>query len=133
VIRWFWLSVAVAIAATAQTLAAGSVTAAERQPSQSRCFDDRITQLDRVISECTKMIRLGGRSCTELALAHNRRGHAYAATGSLDSAMTDFSKAVGHEPGFAEAYDNRGMIHAQKGNLTEALKYLSRAIKFEPR
>jgi tetratricopeptide (TPR) repeat protein len=53
--------------------------------------------------------------------------------GKLDEAMGDYNRAIGLDPGFAEAWDNRGVVRQAKGDLDGAAADFNHAITLDPK
>jgi tetratricopeptide (TPR) repeat protein len=66
------------------------------------------------------------------ARAYHSRGVARSATGDLDRAIDDFSRAIRIVPRFAPAYINRGNAYQAKGEFDLAIGDYTRAIALEP-
>ena len=60
------------------------------------------------------------------------RGNRYSRTGSYESAIADYDKAIELDPNFADAHYDRGYSFYEMGRLDEAVKDLSRAIELNP-
>lgn len=82
---------------------------------------------DCKITNYTKSIQLGAGDG-----AYNNRGVAYKAKGQLDSAFSDFSKAIELNPSFALAYANRAILHSNRKNYDQAISDYTKAIEFKP-
>lgn len=54
---------------------------------------------------------------SELSEAYNTRGHIRYLWVDFDRAVSDYTEAIGLDPGFAVAYYNRGQVHYRLGTL----------------
>ena len=67
------------------------------------------------------------------AVAYNNSGLGLAAKGNLDSAITDYDKAISLDPENASFYINRGNAYDSKGDLDSAISDYSEAIRSRPK
>ena len=65
-------------------------------------------------------------------LVYNIQGAANAELGSLNAAIRSYEKALGIEPGFAEAYNNMGSVLKNQGKLDEAIEAYNKALSIKP-
>lgn len=63
---------------------------------------------------------------------YNNRGLIYFQCGELESALTDYNKAIQLNPNLAGVYNNRANYYAERGKLTEAIADYDRAIDLNP-
>jgi tetratricopeptide (TPR) repeat protein len=66
------------------------------------------------------------------AVALYNRGVAEEQKGAYDSAIADFTQAIGLEAAFADAYESRAVAYDQKGLYDLAIADYSRALKLKP-
>ena len=65
-------------------------------------------------------------------IAYNNRGLIYLHEGKIDTALSDFNKAIELKPDYAKAYNNRGTLYINQNKNDEALKDFDKAIEFMP-
>src|SRR5579885_2677246 len=82
---------------------------------------------EAAISDFTKAIKV-----KPGADAYNNRGVAYARTGRNDSAIADYSSAIGRNRQYSDAYYNRGIAYEKSGNYLEAISNYDSAIRYDP-
>ena len=84
------------------------------------------------IVACTRNIRSGRFTGTNLAVAYSNRGLAYKSKGQWDRAIADFSEAIRLRPDFVTAFNNRGNTYYGKGQFDRAIKDYDKAIRLKP-
>jgi serine/threonine protein kinase len=63
---------------------------------------------------------------------YNNRGNTYHALRQYERALTDYDRAIAHDPNYATAYYNRGVTHATLQQYKRALADFDRAIALDP-
>jgi len=86
-------------------------------------------EYDHAIEECSRMLTTSAYPVVE---AYNNRGIAYAGKKQYDSAVTDYSRAIGLNPAFDKAYTNRGNAYWHLGQFEKSFEDYQRAIKLNP-
>lgn len=99
--------------------------------SASALADDRLDCLEQpddnlAIQGCTELI---GRD-PKNAIAHYKRGAAYARRGDPDRAIADYTKAIELNPTYGAAYNSRGLAYVSKGDYTRAVADVTKAGEF---
>lgn len=104
-------------------------------------------EADAAIAGCGAILRSGEKRRTYLALAHYNRANAHyrkarferanlpdphRAEVSLRRAIRDYTAALRHDPGLAEAWVNRGIAWYDTGNYARAVSDASEAIRLRP-
>jgi protein O-mannosyl-transferase len=69
---------------------------------------------------------------TENYRAQGNLGHALAAEGRLDEAITHYTEAVRIRPGYAEAHNNLGLALTRQGRIDEAIPHYTEALRLLP-
>ena len=85
-----------------------------------------------VIAACTRILQRWEDSQSNLAVAFNNRGLAYANAGQNDKAIADLGQAIDFDPQMATAYLNRGAAYENKGEHERGIADYSRAISLDP-
>jgi tetratricopeptide (TPR) repeat protein len=85
--------------------------------------------VDRIIRGCTEVINSRQELRQTLAIAHHRRGIAYASKKEYDRAIADFTEAIGIDPKHVSAYNDRGLAHTSKGDYARAIADVTRAVE----
>jgi tetratricopeptide (TPR) repeat protein len=85
-----------------------------------------------VIAACTRILQRWEDSQSNLAVAFNNRGLAYANLGQNDKAIADLDQAIDFDPQMATAYLNRGAAYESKGEHERGIADYSRAISLDP-
>lgn len=67
------------------------------------------------------------------ARPYSIRGIAYALSGDLDKAISDYNKAIEINPSFTETYSNRGNAYSDSGNFKKAVSDYNKAIELDPK
>jgi tetratricopeptide (TPR) repeat protein len=67
------------------------------------------------------------------AVEANARGIQKATRGSLEEAVSEFTRAIGLAPRYANAYNNRANARAGQGDLAGAIADFTKAIEIDPR
>ena len=70
--------------------------------------------------------------CKDKSVDHYNRGIAYIEKGQYDQAISEFTKAIEINPGFAEAYGNRGAAYFKKGEHDLAISDCNKALEIKP-
>jgi tetratricopeptide (TPR) repeat protein len=116
-------------------LAIASPGPGSADPSEECNSDDRA----RKLSGCSAIIKKGGLSAAELAVAYSRRSDAHVEALNLDQAIADRAKAlelqpndVGHKRRLSAAYQMRGAVRLQKKTLDGALADGTEALRTDP-
>ena len=66
------------------------------------------------------------------ATGFHRRGNLHGRNGLYELAISDYSKAIEIDPGFAEAHYDRGCSYYELREYEEAIADLTRAIELDP-
>jgi tetratricopeptide (TPR) repeat protein len=86
-------------------------------------------EYDNAIADFTTILKtdnlLHAESYYSRAISYNKKN-------MKDSALADYTRAVGVKPDYAEAYTNRGNIYFTIGKLDEAISDYSVSLKFDP-
>ena len=88
-------------------------------------------EYDRAIEECTKQIK-GEIAVKYLEYSYSNRGAAYANKKQYDEAISDYSRAIELNPGYATAYYNRAIAYANKRLYGKAISDFSRVVELNP-
>ena len=105
--------------------------AAPTQQQRDWCQKDG-TPDEQTIAGCDAVIRSGVLSGSDLALAYNKRGNAYANMGQHERAIQDYDQAIKQQPTMPWPYNNRGNAYRRLGQLDRALQDYDQAIKLKP-
>ncbi len=65
-------------------------------------------------------------------LVHYNLGNAYATKGKLESAVSEYKKALTLKPLYAEAHNNLGGVYALQGTFNEAFAEINQALSIRP-
>jgi len=84
----------------------------------------------RQIEGCSRFLQEDSLS-PYVALAYGLRGGAYQKKGDRESAIADFSQAIGIDPRQVSVYVNRGLAYRDKGDLDRAIADFSKAIEID--
>lgn len=84
----------------------------------------------RLLSSC---LRDGDLNDVQKAVAHFKRGNAYAVTGVVGRAIEDFNEAIRLYPDYGDAYYNRGRSYQELKKYKLAIKDFNAAIRVNPR
>jgi tetratricopeptide (TPR) repeat protein len=98
---------------------------------RERC-DNPFRNAAAAIKACTAIIDASD-SGYVLDAAYLHRGMAYLQKGNYDSAIADFSEAIGLNPAYAEAYFRRGTAHQAKGGYDNAIADFDQVIQLDPK
>ena len=63
---------------------------------------------------------------------YNIRGNRYAKLGQLDTAISDYEKALSIKPDYAEAHYNLGFSHHRLGQLDAAVRSYKKVVAIKP-
>lgn len=88
---------------------------------------------DDSVSACTRIIRNGNESTSNLAIAYYNRGIMYRRKKDNEAALQDYDEAIRLNPRFAFAWYNRGNIYRDKNDDDRALTNYSEAIRVDPK
>src|SRR5215207_413650 len=91
------------------------------------------SNLDRAIQACTRVNASKNLAKRTRSIALSNRCSAYQLKGMADKAIMDCDRAVGLDPGNADALYNRGRAERKKGDLARAIADYSAAIRLSPR
>jgi tetratricopeptide (TPR) repeat protein len=83
------------------------------------------------IAACTRLIRDGGLSKKNYAVAYYNRGLSYRRLDENDKALADYTKAIGYTPDDPEIYNNRGVVYEAMENYDKAVADYSKAIQLD--
>jgi tetratricopeptide (TPR) repeat protein len=120
------------IAAALLELLLASPLQAQRVSDWQVCEDKGSTTLGNHVRSCTAIIKSGGTSVKDMAVAYNNRGNALRDRGDLDRAVADFNAAIRLNPMSADSYINRGIAWYRSGNLDRAIADYGEAIRLDP-
>ena len=84
------------------------------------------------IVACTRNIKSGRFTGSNLAVAFSNRALAYKKKGQWDNAINDYDEAIRLKPDFAEALSNRGNVYRKKGLIERAIEDYDKAIGLNP-
>jgi tetratricopeptide (TPR) repeat protein len=87
---------------------------------------------DAAIAACTRRIKSGKLSKSNLAIVYNNRAVEWRKKGDLARAISDYDEAIRNDPNYAEAHSNRGNAYRAKGDLDRAIADYSKAIRLKP-
>jgi tetratricopeptide (TPR) repeat protein len=118
---------------TALLLAAAGAAWGEAPGSDAERCTGVTNNPDLAIQHCTRAIESGQISGRDLAVLYFSRAYEQAAKGDHDRAIADYSAAIKHDPGFADAYFNRGHALGNKGDHERAIADYGAALKLNPR
>lgn len=85
-------------------------------------------EYDKAIEECTKQIN-GEIAVKYLEYSYSNRGAAYANKKQYDNAISDYTKAIELNPGYAAAYHNRAIAYAKTEQHDKAISDFSKVIE----
>jgi hypothetical protein len=85
--------------------------------------------VERMIRGCTEVINGRQDLRQTLAIAHHRRGTAYASKKDYDRAIADFTMAIEIDPTHVAAYNDRGLAYTSKGDYVRAIADVTRAVE----
>ena len=88
---------------------------------KSDCLNSEDHEL-RILG-CKAMIRRNPKD----AVAYHNRGDAYGLKGDIDSAISDYTKAIELNPNYAAAYNSRGRAYTRKGDYVRAVDDVTKA------
>ncbi len=88
--------------------------------------------LDRAIRLYDKVMRAGGLSSWQAAVALTERGVAYLDKDRLDGSCADFDAALEHDPEHALAFANRAIAYHRKDDYVRAVADYDEAIRLDP-
>ena len=88
---------------------------------KSDCLNSKDHEL-RILG-CKAMIRRNPKD----AVAYHNRGDAYGLKGDIDSAISDYTKAIELNPNYAAAYNSRGRAYTRKGDYVRAVDDVTKA------
>ena len=110
-----------------------------KNPSESEVdlaisdFTEAIRLKEELIASVTENLTKVRRLKKELARTYVYRADAhYWKKGDSDNAITDYTKAIEHDPEYADAYNYRGICHLSNGDVDEAIADYTRAIRLDP-
>jgi Tfp pilus assembly protein PilF len=106
--------------------AASATTADAPAPEWAGC--DEAPSVDG----CSVIIREGGETPQNLAVAYIRRAIAYHAAGDDQRAIDDDNEAIRLTPGSAVAFGNRGATYEDMGDTSQAIRDYDSAIALKP-
>jgi Tfp pilus assembly protein PilF len=112
--------------AVAEPVNAAAVTADAPAPVWAGC-DEAPT-----VDGCSIIIRGGGESPQNMAVAYIRRAIAYHAAGQNQLAIDDDNQAIRLTPGSAIAFGNRGATYEGMGDTAQAIRDFDSAIALKP-
>lgn len=96
-------------------------------------FDARVAgHYDDAIRLLSAAIATGKLNDDDLATSYNNRGMAYAATGTPDKAVADYTMAIKIAPVYGPAYLNRGNVFLDADKYDAAIADFNRAIITSP-
>ena len=75
-------------------------------------------------------ITVGG--AKDSALAHGSLGIVYSDKGKVDEAITEFTRALAINPGYADIHNNLGVAYGKKGQYEKAIEHITTAISLQP-
>jgi Tfp pilus assembly protein PilF len=84
------------------------------------------------VAGCSVIIREGGETPQNMAVAYIRRAIAYHAAGDDQRAIDDDNEAIRLTPGSAIAFGNRGATYEGMGNTSQAIRDFDSAIALKP-
>jgi Tfp pilus assembly protein PilF len=84
------------------------------------------------VAGCSVIIREGGETPQNLAVAYVRRAIAYHAAGDDQRAIDDDNQAIRLTPGSAIAFGNRGATYEDMGDTSQAIRDYDSAIALKP-
>jgi tetratricopeptide (TPR) repeat protein len=84
---------------------------------------------ERIIRGCTEVINSRQDLRQTLAIAHHRRGTAYASKKDYDRAIADYTIAIEIDPTHVAAYNDRGLAYTSKGDYERAIADVTRAVE----
>lgn len=93
---------------------------------------NQVQELERTIKGCTEVIESKPNDQDLLAAVHGFRGMAYAGTGKLDLAVTDFSITIAINPKDIDAYRERGAVYSALGAYDKAISDFNRMLEIDP-
>ena len=85
--------------------------------------------VERIIRGCTEVINGRQDLRQTLAIAHHRRGTAYASKKDYDRAIADYTMAIEIDPTHVAAYNDRGLAYTSKGDYVRAIADVTRAVE----
>ena len=119
------------IAATSVLLTLGLVVPGFGASQGDRDDCQQVTDNDRRIINCTRVIDDRSESPRNRAIALNFRGNALRDKGDNDRAIADFTEAIRLDPKFAFPHHNRGVAHRNKGDIERAMADYTAAINLD--
>ncbi len=93
----------------------------------------QLTDIERNIAGCTKIVQDSSESAKDRAAAFTNRGLAYRNKEDYDRALADYTQAIRLDPTSARAYTNRASAYARKRSWDLALADFNEAIKLDPK
>jgi tetratricopeptide (TPR) repeat protein len=103
----------------------------------SAAADDRETcykaEGDVAIAACTRRIKSGQLSNSNLSIVYNNRGIEWKKKGDIERALADFNQAVRYDPTNPKSYFHRADILDDKGNVDAAIADYDQAIRIDPK
>ena len=95
---------------------------------------DCLGELDKAIEDQNHSLALYALSPPRhLAIGYNARGLIWLRKEEVDTAISDFTKAIEYQSDFDSAYNNRGLAYRSVGNYEAALKDFEEAIRLNPK
>jgi tetratricopeptide (TPR) repeat protein len=114
------------VAGAATATSAAPAAASSPAPEWAGC-DEAPT-----IQGCTVIIRQGGDTPQNMAVAYIRRAIAYNAAGQYQQSIADDDEAIRLTPTSDIAFGNRGAAYANMGNFSAAIRDYDSAIALKP-
>ncbi len=125
-----------AFVAAAVLLLGTLVLSSPPQAQSSRIWDDCQglggISADEAINACSRLIRSGGESTENRAIAYYNRAIHYDRIKDPDNAIRDYDESLRLNPRYASAYYNRGNIYRNKKDHKKAIADYDQALRFNP-
>ena len=101
--------------------------------STSALADDKKDCNNGSIRACTALIASGKYGPDDTATSYYNRGVAYSNGGDLDSAISDYDKAIAIDPSDAQYFYNRGWAYQGKSDYDRAIRDYDKALALDPK
>jgi len=125
-----------AFVAAAVLLLGTLVLSSPPQAQSSRIWDDCQglggISADEAINACSRLIRSGGETTENRAIAYYNRAIHYDRVKDPDNAIRDYDESLRLNPRYASAYYNRGNIYRNKKDHNKAIADYDQALRFNP-
>lgn len=86
----------------------------------------------QVIAACTVIIQSGQADSVNMSAFYANRGFAFDRQNDLNSAVSDYSRAIALDPANGTAYSNRGGAYLKLRNYSAAMSDLNQAVALQP-